>query len=106
MSDQEKPRSRIRQGGASVLNPNEFFNDFRRLNTIYAFMDRLVESYPRLISSQSIGQTFEGRDMKMLRITSPSKAGQTKPIFWIDAGIHAREWVSASLPLLSPARVP
>lgn len=102
MTEEEIPRSRIRQGGTStsVLNPNEFFNDFRRLNVIYAFMDKLVQSFPRLASTESIGQTSEGREMRMLKITSSpgmrqgQQLHQSKPIFWIDAGIHAREWVA------------
>jgi hypothetical protein len=89
----------------SVLNPNEFFNNFRRLSVIYSFMDRLVELYPQLASVQSIGQTSEGRDMRILRITSsPAKSSNrqyndSKPIFWIDAGIHAREWAAPSTAL-------
>lgn len=89
---------RLQGGGtSSVLNPNEFFNNFRRLSVIYSFMDRLAEMYPRMLSIESIGKTSEGREMRIMRISSPSQGRQvnnSKPIFWIDAGIHAREWAA------------
>lgn len=99
MMSEENPRSRIRQGGesTSVLSANEFFSDFRRLNVIYSFMDNLVQSYPQLVTTESIGKTSEGREMKILRIGSGAgtrQGQQGKPIIWIDAGIHAREWIA------------
>jgi len=39
----------------------------------------------------SIGPSFEGRQIKGIKI---GKAGANKPGFWIDAGIHAREWIA------------
>lgn len=103
MSDEGKPRSRIRQmggGTTSTLNPNEFFSNFQRLNVMYAFMDTLVRLYPNLVSVKSIGKSFEGRDMKMLKITGRNVhqgrqgSNSSKPIFFMDAGIHAREWAA------------
>ena len=41
------------------------------------------------------GQSHEGRDMKVIEIT---KAGPGKPIAWIEAGIHAREWIARYYP--------
>ena len=42
----------------------------------------------------SIGKSFEGRDIKLLKI---SKSGETKPAIWIDSNIHAREWISGAV---------
>ena len=41
-----------------------------------------------------IGQSYEGRDMKVLAIT---KAGAGAPNIWLEAGIHAREWISPAV---------
>jgi len=41
-----------------------------------------------------IGQSYEGRDMKVLAIT---KAGPGAPNVFIEAGIHAREWISPAV---------
>merc|ERR1719219_1310885 len=41
-----------------------------------------------------IGQSYEGRDMKVLAMT---KAGAGAPNVFIEAGIHAREWISPAV---------
>ena len=40
------------------------------------------------------GETYEGREMRVIEIT---KAGPGKPIAWIEAGIHAREWIASAV---------
>jgi len=42
----------------------------------------------------NIGQSYEGREMNVLAIT---KAGPGKPNVWLEAGIHAREWISPAV---------
>ena len=43
------------------------------------------------MTSKVIGMTNEGRNIKVVKINS----NNTKlPIIFIDAGIHAREWIS------------
>jgi len=46
------------------------------------------------MSTVSIGKSHEGRDMRVLQIT---KAGPGKPNVWIEAGIHAREWIAPAM---------
>jgi len=41
----------------------------------------------------SIGKSVEGRDMRVIEIT---KAGPGAPTAWIEAGIHAREWIASA----------
>ncbi len=47
------------------------------------YMDTLSAKYPKYVSSLSIGQTYEKRDMKVIQIT---KAGLRKPNIFIEAG--------------------
>lgn len=58
-----------------------------------AYMDYLVQTYPDLVSTEVIGQSYEGRDMRILKICKGGTCGQ-KPAMWIDGGIHSREWVA------------
>ncbi|CAH8618245.1 unnamed protein product [Schistosoma rodhaini] len=44
---------------------------------------------------EDFGYTAEGRPMKGVMISSDS----TRPIIWIDAGIHAREWIAPATAL-------
>ncbi|XP_058445495.1 carboxypeptidase B-like [Malaya genurostris] len=67
------------------------WNAYHRLKDIHEWMDYLAKTYPDLCSTNSIGKSFQGRDMKVIRISNgnPSNAA-----VWIDGGIHAREWIS------------
>lgn len=86
-----------------------FFSDFQRLPSIHDYMDQLARLYPQLATIESIGKTFEKRDLRIIKISSTrstsraqkrfrssrkdSKSGPKKMVF-IDAGIHAREWLA------------
>jgi extracellular matrix protein 14 len=74
-----------------------FFKSYRELDTIYAWYDLLVDSYPDILSIEYIGNTYEGRPMKALRLSvhSDSKADAIKTVV-VTGGIHAREWISVS----------
>ncbi|KTG41820.1 hypothetical protein cypCar_00015128 [Cyprinus carpio] len=67
------------------------FAAYHDLETIYNFMDTLVANHSKLISKVNIGSTYENRSMYVLKF---STGGEKKPAIWIDAGIHAREWIS------------
>merc|ERR1719228_92838 len=53
-----------------------------------------ISSSSDLISKQTIGNSYEGRPMTVLKIGKAS--GSTKPAIFLDCGIHAREWISTA----------
>ncbi|XP_017149664.1 carboxypeptidase B isoform X2 [Drosophila miranda] len=67
------------------------WKDYHDLETIYAFMREIRSKFPNIVRLYTIGQTAEGRDLKVLRISENPR--EYKKI-WIDGGIHAREWIS------------
>lgn len=56
-------------------------------------MDYLAETYPNLCTVETIGNSVEGRPLKLLRISSNTRNNASKSV-WVDGGIHAREWIS------------
>lgn len=62
------------------------------------YLEALAIKYPQLVRLQKIGKSYEGRDMNILRIKSPLNNLSTVKIF-IDAGIHAREWIAPATAL-------
>merc|ERR1719285_1550252 len=62
-------------------------------DTINAFIEALAAEH-EWANVISIGKSYEGRDMKVLAIT---KAGPGKPNMWLEAGIHAREWIAPAV---------
>ncbi|XP_033490123.2 carboxypeptidase A5 [Epinephelus lanceolatus] len=67
------------------------FANYHPINEIYAFQDMLVAENPNLVSKIVIGQSYQGRDLNVLKF---STGGTNRPAIWIDTGIHSREWVT------------
>ncbi|XP_034178423.2 carboxypeptidase B-like isoform X1 [Osmia lignaria lignaria] len=71
---------------------------YHRYGDIVRYMEYLAFRYPRLVELITIGNSFEGQPIKMVKISSgPTKDGDDKPAIWIDAGMHAREWISTAV---------
>lgn len=57
-----------------------------------AMMTDLVKAYPELAHVQSLGKSYEGRDIWLMTISAPGTLpSDKKPAFYIDGGIHANE---------------
>ncbi|XP_015433604.1 PREDICTED: carboxypeptidase B-like [Dufourea novaeangliae] len=67
------------------------WTSYHRLQDIHTYLDYLAETFPAVCSVVSIGNSVEGRPLKVLRI---SNGKPNAPALWIDGGIHAREWIS------------
>lgn len=68
------------------------WNRYHDYAQITQFGKDLVKAYPNLVKIESIGKSFEGRDIWVLTLTD-FKTGEekNKPGFYIDGGIHANE---------------
>ena len=54
----------------------------------------MVANETDYVSKFQIGATYEGRQMYALKIAKPS--GKEKPVIYVDALIHCREWISTA----------
>ncbi|GLG99710.1 Carboxypeptidase [Gryllus bimaculatus] len=61
------------------------------------YLQELATLYSNTVSVGSIGSSYEGRDLPILKISSGGD--DTRPIILIDAGIHAREWIAPAMAL-------
>lgn len=66
---------------------------YRSINELYAQLDAWVADYPNLVTLQEIGDSYEDRPLKVLRLTSQATAG-LKPPFLLIANIHGRELIT------------
>ena len=84
-----------RQDAASIA-----FDHYHTYQEIYSFLEALQAKYPTVLQLVTIGKTYESHDIRLAKISLPQEANSTnsslarKPAFWLDAGIHAREWVA------------
>lgn len=67
------------------------FTEYHTYAEIQAFLTQTANDFPNIATKGSLGRSFEGRDIGYIKIGAP---GLNKPAIWIDAGIHAREWIS------------
>ncbi|MDK2413577.1 M14 family zinc carboxypeptidase, partial [Aphanizomenon sp. 202] len=69
---------------------------YNTLEEIYDYMDHIASEHPDVATVFSLGKTWEGRDIKALRLTRDGDE-DTKPIVFLDAGFHAREWIAPAV---------
>ncbi|XP_058616458.1 carboxypeptidase O [Onychostoma macrolepis] len=68
------------------------YTKYHTMDEISAWMNQMERENPDVVSSMIYGQTYENRNITLLKIgfnsTTPKKA------IWMDCGIHAREWIA------------
>ncbi|XP_067116330.1 carboxypeptidase O isoform X1 [Osmerus mordax] len=80
--------------GGSVVRPEESYdyNKYHTMEEISAWMQDIEMQNPEVVSSQMYGQTYEKRNITLMKIGLSST--ESKKAIWMDCGIHAREWIS------------
>ncbi|KAF6209147.1 hypothetical protein GE061_014891 [Apolygus lucorum] len=91
--DQEVVASRNRVRNIFRSSHNMDWTSYHRLADIQNYMDYLAKTFPSVASVGSAGKTIEGRDLRYLKISSGKKNAKK---FWVDGGIHAREWAATA----------
>ncbi|XP_058123757.1 zinc carboxypeptidase-like [Anopheles ziemanni] len=68
------------------------WEEYQSLEAIYEWLDELAAQYPSVLSVESIGRTYEGREMKLVKLSQqPGNPG-----IFLEANIHAREWITSA----------
>ncbi|XP_065794564.1 carboxypeptidase A4-like [Muntiacus reevesi] len=86
------------------LSSNCFnYGAYHTLEAIHKEMDNIVKYYPRLASTVTIGHSFENRSMYVLKFSTGK--GRWRPAIWLNAGIHAREWISPATAIWTARKI-
>ncbi|KOC69482.1 Carboxypeptidase B [Habropoda laboriosa] len=67
------------------------FTFYPNNNEVDDYLNYITRTHGDIASLITIGNSYEGRSMKVLKL---SNGGRNKPAIFIDAGIHAREWIA------------
>ncbi|KAE9556717.1 hypothetical protein FO519_000123 [Halicephalobus sp. NKZ332] len=76
----------------------DFFN-YHPFDEITSYIQAVANKYSSFVSISSMGKSLQGREYFMLKIGYPSTDGSQKNALFIDAGIHAREWIAPATAL-------
>ncbi|XP_063973544.1 carboxypeptidase B [Diachasmimorpha longicaudata] len=72
------------------------FSYYPRFADIEGYLKALTKRYNKTTHLIEIGKSYEGRSIYVVKVSS---GGANKPAIFIDAGIHAREWIAPSTAL-------
>jgi murein tripeptide amidase MpaA len=68
------------------------FDHYYRYSELTDILKGFAETFPGLCKLDSIGKSFEGRDIWCVTLTNSTTGADTgKPAFWVDGNIHATE---------------
>ncbi|XP_058459776.1 carboxypeptidase B1-like [Malaya genurostris] len=81
------------------LDQSSTFNGYLCHKEINRYLADLEQNYPSKIKKFSSAYSYEGREIRTVRISTNVKQKRTKFYILIDAGIHAREWITISVAL-------
>ncbi|CAH0401286.1 unnamed protein product [Chilo suppressalis] len=87
--EERLPRRRL-MNHFNVYGYNSYAN-------ILDFLEDVARRHSDIVQLQPLGNSYQGRPVKLVKISKNSNAGN--PIIFIDAGIHAREWVAPAMAL-------
>jgi murein tripeptide amidase MpaA len=73
------------------------FDTYYRYEDLTLILQNYAREYPQLVRLESIGKSYEGRDIWLVTATN-FETGQDehKPAFWVDGNIHASEVAPSS----------
>jgi murein tripeptide amidase MpaA len=76
------------------------FSEYFLYEDLTKHLHGLTAAYPNLATLESIGRSFQGRDVWAMTLTNPATGSASeKPGFYIDANIHAEEVSTTSVAL-------
>ena len=72
--------------------PSVAFDRYYRYADLTAILNAFAAENPKIVSIESIGKSYEGRDIWVLTVTNRATGpAAEKPAYWVDGNIHATE---------------
>lgn len=99
-SDAKSWRRNLLSKSTEQPGSNVFFENYQSLNVMEHWLGLLQSLYPGHVQIVGVGSSYEGRDIKALKVgvpptTDEMKSRKRKTII-VSGGAHAREWISVT----------
>jgi murein tripeptide amidase MpaA len=79
------------------VSPTPRFDTFYKYDDLTRLLFAYAQAHPTLMVVQSMGKSYEGRDIWVATITNiATGAAEDKPAFWADGNIHAAELLAST----------
>ncbi len=69
-----------------------FSNEYPSLSQLYSWYDDLEANHSSICKKIKIGESYEGRNLTVLKVSDNVSQDEDEPAVLIDGNIHAREW--------------
>jgi murein tripeptide amidase MpaA len=80
--------------------PDFDFSHYYKYDELTTFLQTLADAYPELVTLETIGQSYEGRDIIVAVVTNHETGpALEKPGYWIDGNTHAGEVTGSAVAL-------
>ena len=77
--------------------PTVRFDQFYRYDSLTQILQAYAAEFPHLVALESLGQSYEGREIWLLRVTCfATGPDPEKPALWVDGNIHSVELAGSS----------
>ena len=73
--------------------------EYFTFETMTAKLHEYVQAHPQICRLESIGKSFEGRDLWALKISDNPEKNEKEPAVLIMGAHHAREWITFEVPM-------
>ncbi|XP_052749811.1 carboxypeptidase B-like isoform X2 [Galleria mellonella] len=70
------------------------YDNYQELEIINTYLVDIANRYPDKVTLVSPANSFEGHPIQYLKISTTNFNDTSKPVIFIDGGIHAREWIA------------
>lgn len=79
----------------AIYREDSILTTYLRHDEINEYLDDLARKYSSKVSVEEVGKSHEGRPLKTITING----GTNSSVIFLDAGIHAREWIAPATAL-------
>ncbi len=87
-----KPVDDIKDQELKDASQYHFKEHYPSLSELYDWLDTLEEDYPNICKKVKFGESWQGRDLYVMKISDNVGVDEEEPEVLIDGGLHAREW--------------
>ncbi len=71
-----------------------WYSQYKSVDSIYSRLDLMATDHPSLVTPVTYGQSYEGRDLRAIKISGPDGTRESRPAVLLNGTQHAREWIS------------